>query len=265
MGNLAARPTSDPDVVNVAAVCARVASLCASCAWRAANERSLLHAAAARDARRADEDSAALRDLLPTPVASAIVTLATHASWYASNTRRLVLCHASSDLVRVAGARNKLEAVVGRPLADALCSLALHAAWHAANARSLLWADSARDAAAFESFAALLPALLRDASAQLSEQLEREGRGSAAISGASSPIREPTGSPATRDSSPRTPGAIAELMARREANALTHAPPASPDAASQHRLARLRGEGVAAVPRSPLRTRSSSSRLRRQR
>ena len=47
MGNYASRPTSDPDVVNVAAVCARVGSLCASCAWRAANERSLLHAAAA--------------------------------------------------------------------------------------------------------------------------------------------------------------------------------------------------------------------------
>ena len=46
MGNYASRPTSDPDVVNVAAVCARVGSLCASCAWRAANERSLLHAAA---------------------------------------------------------------------------------------------------------------------------------------------------------------------------------------------------------------------------
>ena len=164
MGNLASRPTSDPDVVNVAAVCARVGSLCASCAWRAANERSLLHAAAALDAQRADKDSAALRELLPTPVASAIVTLATHASWYAINTRRLVLCHASSDLMRVRSARNELEALVGRALADALRSLALHAAWHAANARSLLWADSARDAAAFEAtLFDQLPALVHGA------------------------------------------------------------------------------------------------------
>eukprot|EP00928_Gymnodinium_smaydae_P074217 TRINITY_DN57284_c0_g1_i1.p1 TRINITY_DN57284_c0_g1~~TRINITY_DN57284_c0_g1_i1.p1 ORF type:complete len:432 (+),score=109.49 TRINITY_DN57284_c0_g1_i1:35-1330(+) len=141
-------------------------------AWRAANERFFLRAAAERDRRIVEDAATELKRLLPEEHARVILGLASHASWQAANTRRFFRRDADNDRRSKDFYAGLLCVLMSSELGDAIRCMADHAAWHAANTRSMLWRDAARDAKAFEEAAQRLPVLLerygqaRDASTQ---------------------------------------------------------------------------------------------------
>eukprot|EP00931_Biecheleriopsis_adriatica_P038333 TRINITY_DN21962_c0_g1_i1.p1 TRINITY_DN21962_c0_g1~~TRINITY_DN21962_c0_g1_i1.p1 ORF type:complete len:493 (-),score=92.64 TRINITY_DN21962_c0_g1_i1:69-1547(-) len=137
-----------------------IQTLVVHAAWHAANERSLLWSASAKDLKNAEDSASRLALLMPEEHASAIKSLAFHAAWYTANTRRFLLSDAQKDHRAIDFYSDLLTTFMPADLAAAIKDIALHAAWHAANTRSMFWSDAARDAQEFEKCVAMLPALL---------------------------------------------------------------------------------------------------------